>query len=131
MWDALPAALRGAFYAPRASDPWGEPLPPRWSRDRVVLVASYVDALKARPRRLVYLEHGAGQSYEGDPRSAGHPSYSGGAALDAVVLFLVPHETVAARWSARYPGTAVAVVGVPKLDPFHARLVTPALPSPP
>lgn len=122
IWDALPAEVRGAFYAPRASDPWGEPLPPRWPRDRIVLVASYVDALKCRPRSLVYVEHGAGQAYPGDARSARNPSYSGGDSLENVILFLCPSETVAARWRERYPAVPVAVVGCPKLDPWHRRM---------
>lgn len=119
VWSALPREVRGQMYAPRARDPWGTPLPARWPRDRLVLVAGAVDALKARPRPLVYLEHGAGQHYPGDVRSAGHPSYSGGDALETVVLFLCPSDAVAERWRARYPGAAAVVVGCPRLDPWH------------
>ena len=55
-------------------------------------------------------------SYRGDPASASHGSYAGGAGLDNVRLFIVPGERSAAAWRERYPDTPVAVVGCPKLD---------------
>lgn len=74
------------------------------------------------PRPVVYVEHGAGQSYDGDPRSAGHGSYSGGKGLDRVVLFIGPSEHVSARWRERYPSTPAVAVGCPKLDARFSRL---------
>lgn len=119
VWAALPPEARGTFWTARARDRWGTPVPARWPLDRLVLVASYVDARRARPRPVVYLEHGAGQTYPGDSRSAGHPSYSGGRELDHVVLFLCPSGVVADRWSARYPDVPAVVVGCPYLDRWH------------
>lgn len=118
IWQALPAACRGRFYSVgRDTDWWGEELPRRWpDPTRPMLVAAYSDAVKVRPRPLVYVEHGAGQTYID---AADHPAYSGGADLGDVVLFLCPSEAVAERWRARYPGAGCAVVGCPKLDRWH------------
>jgi hypothetical protein len=74
-----------------------------------------------RPSPIVYVEHGAGQSYDGDPRSKGDGSYSGGHSLDNVTLFLCPNGTVADRWQTAYPGTPAVVVGSPKLDRWHSQ----------
>ena len=119
VWAALPAELRGSFYSPSRTETWGQPLDRARDRGRLVLVASWRDAQTVGPSPLVYVEHGAGQSYDGDPRSAGNGSYSGGHALDRVRLFLCPNADVAARWQARYPDATTAVVGCPKLDAWH------------
>lgn len=110
------SVLRGV-EAP-ARRPWGDPL----RRDRtglIYLVASYADALRVAPAPVILLEHGAGQSYHGDPAAASSGSYSGGEGLEGCVLFLCPNESVADRWRARYRAPAV-VVGCPKLDRWHA-----------
>ena len=85
----------------------------------VAIVAGYPDVKLARRRgfrRIVLLQHGAGQSYGTD-----HPHYAGGRGNDDVGLFLVPNEHAADRWRARYPRAAVEVVGCPKLDTLPAR----------
>jgi hypothetical protein len=110
VWRALPDQLRGQWLEPRhlgARDP-----------SRTVLVAGWRDAQAVAPSPLVYLEHGAGQSYDGDPRAAGNGSYSGGQGLERVRLFLCPSERVADRWRAVHRAPAVAV-GCPKLDAWH------------
>lgn len=122
MWAALAEHVKGKVYAPKASCSWGEPLPPRWALDHVVLVASYVDAVKSAPRSYVLVSHGADQRYAGDPRTARNPSYAGGDGHDRCILFLTPNQASADAWAARYPGTPAVAVGVPKLDSVHARL---------
>lgn len=116
--SATTAPLRGVEAPP--GRPWGTPL----RRDRsgaIWLVASAADAQRVGPGvPVIYLEHGAGQSYRGDERSRSSGSYAGGDGLDDVILFLCPHETVAARWRARYPSTPAVVVGSPRLDRWHA-----------
>lgn len=110
VWDRLPEQLRGQWLDARrlhARDP-----------SRTVLVASWRDAQQVAPSPLVYLEHGAGQTYDGDPAAVGNGSYAGGSGLERVVLFLCPSERVADRWRAVYRAPAVAV-GCPRLDPWH------------
>lgn len=119
VWQALPRDLRGSFVGP------GE-RPIRSTRP--ALVASYRDLVTARRlghRGLVRMEHGAGQSYAGDPRSACHPSYPGGRDHVDVGLFLVPNEQAADRWRAAYPMRRVAVVGSPRLDALPERQADP------
>ena len=86
----------------------------------ISLVASSADARLLRGRDLVYVEHGAGQTYSTAP---GHPGWPGGRGLDHVRLFICPGEHVATAWRAEYRATPIAVVGCPALD----RRVTSAI----
>lgn len=104
-----------------------EHVPHEW-RDPVlgddVIVAGYRDLVrvrKANPSRIILAQHGAGQSYGGDPRSEHLPAYPGGADNDDVDLFLVPNDHAFSRWRRRYPSAAVAVVGSPVLDTLPGR----------
>lgn len=116
VWDALgapepvmvdPGLLRHAIEAQRPAV--------RLTRGRgPCVVAGYPDLFRAR--RLGYgpfvlLQHGAGQSYHGDRRSAGNPHYAGGKDHADVALFVVPGPDPAARWRERYPDTPVVVAG--------------------
>lgn len=106
IWSALPEEHRGAFGPP-------------YQRQDAVLVASYGDHKRARElgyTRIARMEHGAGQSYAGDPKSARVPNYAGGDDADDVGLFLVPGPHPAKRWGDRYPDARVGLVGCPKLD---------------
>lgn len=127
--DELEGRLELRRWAPRSGQTWGVPAGrelDRWQPRDSAFVAAYVDAQRLRSVPLVYLEHGAGQTYVGDPRSAAHPSYSGGVSrsgvFDRVRLFVVPSERVANRWRAVRPDARVAVVGAPVLDRWHAAL---------
>ena len=94
--------------------------------DDVALIASYGDLKSARRdgyKRIVMMQHGAGQSYGGDRRTARHPCYAGGDDNDDVGLFLVPNQHAADRWAFRYPGSSVEVVGCPRLDALPVRSV--------
>ena len=78
--------------------------------DDVALIASYGDLKSARRggfRRIILMQHGAGQSYGGDRRTARHPCYPGGDFNDEVGLFLVPNQHAADRWAFRYPAASV------------------------
>lgn len=110
VWAALPRELRGTFY---------DRLPRVLPDGQLWLAASAIDSGRLTGRRVVLVEHGAGQSYQGDSASASSGSYSGGRGHEHVVLFVAPHQTVADRWQATYPATPVAVVGCPKLDRWH------------
>lgn len=82
------------------------------ARAPVVLVASHVDASRYTNRVLIYVEHGAGQTYADGPPQG----YAGGPGLERVRLFLCPSERVAQRWRDSYPHAAVETVGSPALD---------------
>jgi hypothetical protein len=89
-----------------------------------MIVGGYADVKDFPTRNYIYVEHGAGQSYTNptDPerfRSV-RAYYSGGNAHQKCALFLCPNEEVAARWQERYPDKPTAVVGCPKLDPWHS-----------
>lgn len=121
IWRALPRHLRGLIISPRPTDWWArDELPAKPEPDVVTMVAGYCD-LQALAGRgpLIYVEHGAGQTYPGDPVSAGDPSYSGGYDHDEVVLYVAPSTTVAARWHDCYPDASVIVAGCPLLDVWH------------
>lgn len=102
--------------AQRPSQPWGDPLPAHLSPSDLFIVAGWVDARMVQRGRVVYLEHGAGQTYVPAPKDG----YAGSPGLQHVRLFLCPSETVAARWRQRYPQAAVEVVGCPALDQHYA-----------
>lgn len=109
IFQALPDDLRGEVHPPR------EPVQPPRAGGRAALVASWQDLKELRNQcPIIYVEHGAGQSYGGDPRSAWQPGYSasgGGRHGETVIGYISPNQTIADRWSK----PAVAV-GCPKLD---------------
>ena len=129
VWHRLPDEARGDFIVPsrlkmRAAARGILGSPEINEPRRPILVSSYGDLKKARQlgrTRIAFIEHGAGQSYWGDPRSAGAASYSGGRDRDDISLFLVPNDDAASRWRATYPRARVAVVGSPKAEQLPAR----------
>ena len=129
VFGALPAEDRGSFLtgdrttAERVRGLGFEPVLPN-GEDWPVLVASYGDLKRAGSlgrSRVAIMEHGAGQSYGGRPRSATLGSYAGGVGRGAASLFLHPGEHPAARDRAAYPGARVEVVGSPHLDTLPKR----------
>lgn len=110
IWDRLPDHVRGIDWADGPAAPRSEDL---------LLVAGYSDVKRHPHRRVVYAEHGAGQSYVGlAPVVA--PFYSGGGQHRNVILHLCPNQETADRWFTRYPKQRAVVVGYPRLDPWHA-----------
>lgn len=107
-------ALRASSSPPRANPGDGP----------VAFVTSIGDTKVARRlgyRRFIFMEHGAGQAYLGDPHPFRHPSYAGGDDREDVVLFLVPNEFSARLWLHRYPESSVDIIGCPRLDDLPAR----------
>lgn len=106
IWDLLPDSVKGD------------------RRKDVILVGGYADVKDNPLKPYVYVEHGAGQSYvePTDPHTfrSTAPYYSGGRAHQHAALFICPNDEVAARWHERYPDKPTAVVGCPKLDPWHS-----------
>lgn len=130
IWLALDPSERGTFYTRRELADhmrrlWinAEAIGYAPRSNRVTLVASIqdYDAMTARGRPTIYVEHGAGQTYVADPGHRGHKSYSGSGGHDGCVLFLCPSEIVADRWRAQYPDTPAEVVGCPRLDRWHQK----------
>lgn len=142
VWRTLPTDIRGRFIVETAlagqePDLEVEPLdgagirrlsmpkPVVGATGPTALVASYGDVKVGRRlgyKRFAFLEHGIGQSYAGDRKTAGmHGSYSGGIDREDNGLFLVPNAHSADRWRQRYPQSAVAIIGCPKLDTLPAR----------
>lgn len=130
IWDALPADARGTFYAPRhicARYPdvgLVEGLPAR-DGTAPVLVAGFGDAHQCRPRPVVLVNHGAGQTYT---QTRSPESFSGGPGRDRVILHLEPGP-LAARASKR-AGYPYVEVGVPAMDPWHQPPTCPFAESP-
>jgi hypothetical protein len=112
IWDALPDHVKGKTFLKedRVVIPSGDH----------VLVAGYSD-VKRIVNPTIYVEHGAGQHYVGLDLAV-QPFYSGGPQHRSVVGYICPNEEVAGRWRTRYPNKATAVVGCPRLDPWHAGL---------
>lgn len=79
-----------------------------------VVVASSIDLWRCRGRRVIFVEHGAGQTY-----SNNHPAYSGGRDRGDVVLFICPSVKVSWRNFTAYPKVQSVAVGCPKMDRWH------------
>lgn len=110
VWKHLPDEMRGDLMTgPQVTSLW---LP---SRD-VVMVGGHQDIFRATGR-VVYVEHGAGQAYNGDPACAGKPGYHGGPLTvgdsDRVIGCIAPRQDVADSW-----GRPALAAGCPALDPF-------------
>lgn len=113
IFEALPERLRGKVY-PVDDSPHGikgEPL---------MMVAGLTDVRRQQGwSRLIYVEHGAGQTYGGDEQTAGLAGYSGhgGTRHHNVIGYICPSPTVAARWI----GVPRVAVGCPKMDRWAHR----------
>lgn len=131
IWKALPPDVRGTFYcashdALHAAHAHELPaLHPKLVRDarrparQWVMVAAYNDLVRCKGRPTVFVEHGAGQTYAGEPSMVRSPWYPGGADRDQVRLFVCPGEHVADANRAHYPDADYAVVGCPALDELY------------
>lgn len=117
--EALPERVRGPLVNRAVDVPVDGP----------VIVAGFADLVKVKGRRpVIYVEHGAGQTYSGDtPYATRHPSYSGSThhAFNRVALFVCPSETVADRWRDVQPDTPAVAVGCPRLDRWHRQAPLP------
>jgi hypothetical protein len=123
IWKALPHELRGRFGVPHRMR--------RWARSRVaavngrpagrnpLLIATWAEV---RPgRRYVYVEHGVGQSYGGEPPADSAPSDCR-CNVDVIVC---PSERVASRNRLHHPHAIVAAVGSPRMDEHHLAAYEP------
>ena len=81
-----------------------------------VIVAGSSDLAKAVRRHVIFVEHGAGQTY-----ATAHPGYAGGPGRGRVGLFLCPNEQVAEANRQTYPQARSVVVGSPRVEWLRRR----------
>lgn len=121
IWNQLPTHLRGTFYisSPLHQEVHRYGITAVQSAVRTagppVLVASYSDYRSCGRRKVIFVEHGAGQTYDGIQSGA----YSGGTGRDRCILFICPSTRVADNNRARYPYIPTAIVGCPRIDHLH------------
>ena len=108
IFEALPEDLQGHMLTGADGH---HPRVKRFPPDDVFMVGGYGSVAACGDRRVVYVEHGAGQSYQG-ARSRHAESYPGGTHPPNVVAYICPNERVARSWHGR---PAIAV-GCPALD---------------
>lgn len=147
VWNVLPASARGRFLTDtllverarakgieaegldagriRISSPPPTAQPGAGPTAFVVSIGDIKIGRRLGYRRFVFMEHGAGQAYNGGRDAYRHPSYAGGLDREDVGLFLVPNEYSAALWRDAYPDAAVEIVGSPRLDGLPSRLPGP------
>lgn len=89
--------------------------------DDIVMVGGYYDIDRVPTNRIIYVEHGAGQSYKGDSRAREHPAYHGTPHHpDRVIAYISPRQEVADSWNK--PAFAA---GAPVCDEFCTKFPTP------
>lgn len=106
--------MRRGIFATHPRELAGRPYP--------VIAAGYRDILAVKPRPVILIEHGAGQTY-----GAGNPSYPGGRNRETVALFICPSDRVADLNRERYPEVPAVAVGSPVMDYYHRN---PSRPEP-
>lgn len=137
IWRALPEEMRGTVYVtPSARPRLAQALEDELQRlqitarrlrqgrpdGSVALVASYGDltfARRAGCSRVIYAEHGAGQTYVGLEGRRGQ-SYIGGPDRELVAGALLPGPHQLAVHQRLHPDVPAWSVGCPKLDEWHA-----------
>jgi hypothetical protein len=101
----------------RGEERWGARATTRsLPRDDVVLVGGFYDIERVPENRVIYVEHGAGQSYGGDEATKGFPAYSGGCHDERVIGYVCPNQRVADSW-----GRPAVAAGCPALDRHDPR----------
>lgn len=131
IWFALPVEERGTFWAvdkaaSRVQAEVGEHFRRTFPSPKgpLTVVASHLDSqhVRRRNRKIILVNHGAGQRYGDHLRN--HPAYVGGSGRSDIELFIEPGPY--AGNVTRRAGGNVAEVGCPKLDPFHRFPVEPS-----
>lgn len=105
VWKNLPDDLRGRTFIRK------DPVKGMPGKD-YLLVGGLIDALHHPENRLIYVEHGAGQSYLGAPsRSAEFYPHRNSVHPPNVVAYISPRQSVASAW-----GRPAFAAGCPALD---------------
>ena len=112
IFEELPAELQGeVLTGPDGHHPRVRRFPP----DDVFMVGGFGSVAACGDRRVIYVEHGAGQSYLG-AHSRHRESYPGGQHPPNVVGYICPNDRVAESW-----GRPAIAVGCPALDEIEAK----------
>ncbi len=117
IWTNMPESIRGTLYSPcekvRALPSSKKTAVAPLSKDTLTLVSSFRDLRHVRTslRRIILMEHGAGQTYDVDSSY-----YAGGPDRHGVVEVLVPNFKAATAHAKRHPNITVTVIGCPRLD---------------
>lgn len=107
VWEALDPL--GEFYVTPSAKRPGPRIRGLPASDTPLIVAGYPD-LKRTRRPVIFIEHGAGETY-----GMADSHYAGGRNRDRVVLFLCPNRRVFEANEAKYPARSV-IVGSPRLE---------------
>ena len=101
IFEVLPERLKGTIHA--LETPCRQPY-----RGRIAMVAGWVDVQRLRNMSpMIYVEHGAGQAYLGDPKTATLPGYSGGGSRHSGITgYVCPSDMGAERWRPAPAGAA-------------------------
>lgn len=107
IFRTLPSPMQGSWQV--GQDASDRRIPP----EDVVLVAGFADVERAPLHRVIYIEHGAGQSYV-DVKDNAAQCYHGSQHAENVVGYISPRKAVAERW-----GRPAIAIGAPICDPFE------------
>ena len=125
LWPIIEAlrdrGIDASMFGSRRDVWWAEYMHPARAKmldGTLWLVAGSVDSEKLSGLPQVYVEHGAGQTYDADERGVAHRSYSNGTIPEAR-LFLCPNEYVATRRRRSQPEVPAVVTGPAILDEYH------------
>ena len=105
VWKHISPDVRGEMRTQRGASTRG------WPTEDLVMIGGFYDMDRSPTNPMIYVEHGAGQSYVGDDRTRGHPAYHGSQHPDEVIGYISPNSRVAASW-----GKPAFVAGCPALD---------------
>lgn len=129
IWNDLPKHVKDKFYVHKDAEIYAQYMKLDYTLyDHAIhndfmlrkniygVVASWGDLRRLGKGNVqaIYLEHGAGQTY-----NARHNSYAGGKNRNNVILFLCPNKFVEKRNKEYYPDKATKIIGCPKLDVLH------------
>lgn len=123
VYRALPSDVLGGFYttdratAERARDSGVEARPGRPPHGELTVVSSWGDLEKNRGNPVILFEHGVGQTYA----DQAFKNFAGGPGRDNVVAFACPNKAVQKANARAYRGVPSAVVGLPRLWPWHRK----------
>lgn len=124
--DPIVFALRASgveveTFTSREDVVWGDRLHPALTVRKPCdywMVAGSVD-YKNVPGQVIYVEHGAGQTYGADERGVSHAiSYSNGI-IERAALFITPNLFTYHRRRLQQPDVPARLVGMPHLDELH------------